>query len=139
MTRVCRLLKDVITLTRMDLGGNTFSAESAAALADALAETKVKVLDLSNTVTRKRDECQLLPVLEAMRENSHLEELDVSHCNIGEEGGSVIQQGLRAHPTMTRVRLAGNPIGQGLGSVVTWIVQNDLLESVNVSGVFKLG
>ena len=105
---LANLLRSAANLQQLNLRNNDIDDEGVDLLVGALANSRLGVLNLSNNSITARGCESLAGLLEGPKSN--LEELHLSHNNIGDEGALIFANALANNNNLKKLFLKGNDI-----------------------------
>jgi Ran GTPase-activating protein (RanGAP) involved in mRNA processing and transport len=130
-------------MTHLDISWNQL-AEGLTAVGAALADSActLQYLSLSQNSIGQTEAARraLCAMLENLRQNHGLTEVDFSFSGIGPVAAEVLAGALENHRTMRKVSLQGNPLGAGgLQNVVLVLLNSPCLQDVALGRLEKSG
>lgn len=115
-------LKGLPLLANLGISFSLIGAEAAKVIGEVVALGKIRKLRLGlNQLDDKQASALIDAILASLRNRCYLEELDLSHNDIGPKGGEKLSEELIARsPRLRALNLSGNPIGDAtaLGKVL---------------------
>ena len=121
-----KIIKDITTITTIDLDGNSIGAEGCSSLAKALeTNTTITTIDLHyNSIGAEG--CSSLA--KALETNTTITNINLFRNSIGAEGCSSLAKALETNTTITTINLSSNSIGdEGCSSLAKALETNTTL------------
>ena len=116
----------------LHLEGNRIGPTGAAAFANALHTSRIEKLALALNPIGPQGAQHLA---RALKQNSHLRELDLADCGIGDDGAEALGIMLRSNTVLRKLKLQGNRIGsRGAEAIAAALRINGALRELNLRG-----
>ncbi|BFZ18625.1 hypothetical protein BsWGS_21664 [Bradybaena similaris] len=130
--KLCHIIKQNNTLSRVNISGNGFDDQCAGYLSDLIMyTTKLEYLNLSHNNLGERAGLLLGP---AISENLCMKELDLSWNQLRRDGAVAVIAGIKNNVYMKRVNLSWNGFGiEGSVALKDALKANNVLEEIDLT------